>query len=100
MPHYEFFCHGKKVIFESLVPSRLRRGRGFVPALRQQGSGAVLVRLLRHHLQEERVTTPRKEAHMRFDQFSFGTIRIDGSTNARKDRPSSSVTLSATPRFQ
>jgi hypothetical protein len=40
----------------------------------------VLVRLLRHHLQEERVTTTRKEAHMRFDHFSFGTIRIDGST--------------------
>jgi hypothetical protein len=40
----------------------------------------VLVRLLHHHLQEERVTTPREEAHMRFDHFSFGTIRIDGST--------------------
>ena len=40
----------------------------------------MLVRLLRHHLQEERVTTPRQEAHMRFDHFSFGTIRIDGST--------------------
>jgi len=26
------------------------------------------------------VTTPRKDAHMRFDHFSFGTIRIDGST--------------------
>jgi hypothetical protein len=51
-----------------------------VSALRQQGSGAVLIRLLRHHLQEERVTTPRQEAHMRFDHFSFGTIRIDGST--------------------
>jgi hypothetical protein len=43
----------------------------------------VLVRLLRHYLQEERVTTPRKEAHMRFDHFSFGTIRIDGSTCER-----------------
>ena len=40
----------------------------------------MLVRLLRHHLQEERVTTPCKEAHMRFDRFSFGTIRIDGTT--------------------
>jgi hypothetical protein len=40
----------------------------------------VLVRLLRHHLREERVTTPCKEAHMRFDRFSFGTIRIDGTT--------------------
>jgi hypothetical protein len=38
----------------------------------------VLVRLLRHHLEEERVTTPRQEAQMRFDHF--GTIRIDGST--------------------
>jgi hypothetical protein len=38
----------------------------------------VRVRLLRDHLQEERVTTPRKEAHMRYDRFSFGTIRIDG----------------------
>jgi hypothetical protein len=26
------------------------------------------------------VTTPRQEAHIRFDHFSFGTIRIDGST--------------------
>ena len=40
----------------------------------------MLVRLLRHHLQEERVITPFKEAHMRFDRFSFGTIRIDGTT--------------------
>jgi len=40
----------------------------------------VLVRLLRHHLQEERVTTPCKEAYMRFDRFSFGTIRVDGTT--------------------
>jgi hypothetical protein len=40
----------------------------------------VRVRLLPYHLQEERVTTPRKEAHMRFDCFSFGTIRIDGTT--------------------
>jgi hypothetical protein len=40
----------------------------------------VLVRLLRHRLQEERVTTPCKKAHIRFDHFSFGTIRIDGST--------------------
>jgi len=40
----------------------------------------VLVRLLRHHLQEERVTTLCKEAHMRFDRFSFGTIRVDGTT--------------------
>jgi hypothetical protein len=39
-----------------------------------------VVRLLHHHLQEERVTTPRKEAHMRFDCFSFGMIRIDGSS--------------------
>ena len=38
------------------------------------------VRLLSYHLHEERVTTPRKEAHMRFDRFSFGTIRIDGTT--------------------
>ena len=40
----------------------------------------MLVRLLRHHLQEERVITPFKEAHMRFDRFSFGTIRVDGTT--------------------
>jgi len=40
----------------------------------------VLVRLLRHHLQEERVITPFKEAHMRFDRFSFGTIRVDGTS--------------------
>ena len=40
----------------------------------------MLVRLLRHHLQEERVTTPCKQAHMRFDRFSFGTIRVDGTT--------------------
>ena len=40
----------------------------------------MLVRLLRHHLQEERVTTPSKQSHMRFDRFSFGTIRIDGTT--------------------
>jgi hypothetical protein len=49
-------------------------------ALWQQGSETALVRLLKHHLQEERVTTPHKQAHMRFDQFSFGTIRIDCST--------------------
>jgi hypothetical protein len=48
---------------------------------------------------------------MRFDHFSFGTIRIDGSTcehdvvidpaksaDGRKDRPSNLVTLPATPR--
>lgn len=40
----------------------------------------MLVRFLRLHLQEERVTTPCKEAHMRFDRFSFGTIRVDGTT--------------------
>jgi hypothetical protein len=51
-----------------------------MPALWQPGSRTALVRLLNHHVQEERVTTPRKEAHMRFDHFSFGTIRIDGST--------------------
>jgi hypothetical protein len=51
-----------------------------VSALRQQGSGAALVPLLGPHLKEERLTGRHKEAHMRFDQFSFGTIRIDGST--------------------
>ncbi len=58
MPHCEFFCHAS--FFESPVPSRLRRGRSFVPALRQQESGP-LVRLFHHHLQEERVTTPTQE---------------------------------------
>jgi hypothetical protein len=73
----------------------------------------VRVRLLRHHLQEERVTTPSKQAHMRFDRFSFGTIRIDGTTcehdvvidrgevrKRKKDPPSNLVMRSATHRFQ
>jgi hypothetical protein len=34
--------------------------------------------LLHHYLQEEGVTTPRPEAHIHIDHFSFGTIRIDG----------------------
>jgi hypothetical protein len=40
----------------------------------------VLVRLLRRHLQEERVTTPATRPHTRFDGFTFGSLQIDGST--------------------
>ena len=39
----------------------------------------MLVRLLCHHLEEERLNTYR-EARMHFDKFSFGSLRIDGST--------------------
>ena len=46
-------------IFESPVNSRLRRARSFVPTLRQQGSGAVLVRLLRPHFEKKRVALAR-----------------------------------------
>jgi|GraSoiStandDraft_51_1057287.scaffolds.fasta_scaffold1175693_1 hypothetical protein len=36
--------------------------------------------VFRHHLEEERLTTFSKEAPMQFDNFSFGSIQIDGST--------------------
>jgi hypothetical protein len=48
--------------------------------LQQQECRAALVRVLCHHLEEERLKTPSKETRMRFDKFSFGSIRIDGST--------------------
>jgi hypothetical protein len=51
-----------------------------VRALQQQERRAALVRVLRHHLEEERLTTLSKEAPMYFDNFSFGSIQINGST--------------------
>jgi len=40
-----------------------------------------VVCLLCHHLEEERLNTQQhKEARMHFDKFSFGTLRISGST--------------------
>jgi hypothetical protein len=52
-----------------------------VPALPQQERRAALVRVFRHHLEEERLTTFSKEPPMQFDNFSFGSIQIDGSTS-------------------
>ncbi len=81
MPLYKFFCYACKKSFSkvlSLVNSTKRAKCCARTAAARKWSSAV--RLLRYHLQEERVTTPRKEAHMRFDRFSFGTIRIDGTT--------------------
>ena len=50
-----------------------------MPALPQQERRAALVCLYRHHVEKERVNV-RGRAPMRFDKFSFGSIRIDGVT--------------------
>ena len=39
-----------------------------------------MVRVFRYHLEEDCLTTFSKEAPMQFDNFSFGSIQIDGST--------------------
>jgi hypothetical protein len=39
-----------------------------------------LVRLLCPHLEEERLNTRNKEARTHFNRFSFGALRINGST--------------------
>src|SRR5437899_12629022 len=64
----------QEVIFESPVAGRLRRGRSFVPALRQQRSGAALVRLLRHHLQEERVKEPSPSGLLPWGMYRLGRV--------------------------
>src|SRR5713101_4067496 len=51
-----------------------------MPALPQQECRAALVRVLRHLLEEERLKPASRSSRMRFDKFSFGSIRIDGST--------------------
>jgi len=59
MPHYESFCHNCKKLFSKVLSlADCEEGEVLCPALRRPGSGAALVRLLHHHLQEERVTTP------------------------------------------
>jgi hypothetical protein len=67
-------------LFEDFDHCRAWRGKDHLPALQQQERRAALVRVFRHHLEEERLTTLSKEAPMHFDNFSFGSIQIDGST--------------------
>ncbi len=52
MPHYEFFCHACKKTFSKILA---REGEDCLLALRQPQSRAALGRLLRGHLEEERV---------------------------------------------
>jgi hypothetical protein len=47
--------------------------------LRQYARRAALVHLHCDHLEEERLRPRAKSLRMRFDNFSFGSIRIDGS---------------------
>src|SRR5438445_2325084 len=49
----------QKTLLKDLVPRRLRRGRGPLPALRQPECGAMLVCVQRHHVEEERLSTSR-----------------------------------------
>ena len=39
----------------------------------------MLVRLLHHHVEKERLNIYGREAHMHFDSFTFGSLQIDGT---------------------
>ncbi len=81
MPHYEFFCNAcKKTFSRILTIAEPCQGEDHLPALRRQERRAALVRLLRHYVEEERLTTVSEEVPVQFDNFSFGSIQIDGST--------------------
>jgi len=67
----------QEALLEDSVSRQSRGRQGGVPTLRQQACRAALVPLLRDHFEEERVRY--LEAHMHFDKFSFGSLRIDGS---------------------
>ena len=86
MPHYDFFCHACNILKDP--NSRRLRGRcHYLPALRQPARRTTLVRLLRHHLEEECVKRAQffqffapMEVGMQFEDFSFGSVRIDDTT--------------------
>jgi putative FmdB family regulatory protein len=80
MPHYEFFCRACKKSFSKILSLvDYEEGEVLCPHCgsreveqRWSAFSTILPRRARDGT--------RKEAHMRFDHFSFGTIRIDGST--------------------
>src|SRR6266849_4069928 len=55
----------QEILRQDSVSRGLRGRRGAVPALRQQERRAALVRLLRHHLEEERLRTKSAALHQK-----------------------------------
>src|SRR2546427_9287945 len=49
-------------------------------SLRQPQGRTALVRLLRHHIEEGRVKVPSEGGAYVSDNFSFGSLHIDGNT--------------------
>ncbi len=56
MPHYEFFCPDCNKFFDKIL-SLVDYEEGEVQCPHWQERGAALVRVFRHHLEEERLRT-------------------------------------------